>query len=72
VTTSTLIDYAATQDSNAPAYELIDRTPVTDEADDLVIALLARERLDGRSEKALSLEESMRKLGVDPGLFGLE
>jgi hypothetical protein len=72
MTTSTAIKYKAEQDSNANAYELVDDRPASDEADDLVAALLARERLDSSSGKALSLEESMRALGIDPGDFGLE
>jgi hypothetical protein len=45
---------------------------VSDEADDLVIALLVKERLARSTKEALSLEDSMRALGVDPAEFGLE
>lgn len=73
MTTSTLIpEYDSKQDSNASAYELVDPTPVSDEADDLVAALLARERLGASAGEAISLEESMRLFGLDPGKFGLE
>jgi hypothetical protein len=44
----------------------------SDEADDLVAELVAQERLATSSPGAsLSLEESMRALGVDPSEFDL-
>jgi hypothetical protein len=44
--------------------------PVSDEADDLVAALEASERLAHKNE-VISLEDSMRAHGVDPADFGL-
>jgi hypothetical protein len=61
-------------EDNAASYSLVPDTEelVSDEADDLVIALLARERLARGTDHSLSLEDSMRSLGVDPADFGLE
>lgn len=72
MTTSTLIEYDSAQDSNALAYDLLDPTPASDVADDLVAALLARQRLDAKAGEAISLEDSMRSFGLDPGQYGLE
>ncbi len=69
--TTTYTEYtksASTTDVHLPFLKEL----ASDEADDLVAALLARERLDRNTDAALSLEESMRSFGLDPAEFGLE
>ena len=56
--------------STERAYEIL--CPVSDEADELVIALEISERRKRTSGEALSIEESMRAFGLDPADFGLE
>lgn len=60
--------------TNEASYGLVPKTDelVSDAADDLVIALIARERLAQRTGDSLSIEDSMRALGVDPVEFDLE
>lgn len=72
MTTSTLINFDEQDDSTARSYDLVDPTPVSDEDDDLVAALLARDRLHASARPAVSLEDSIRAFGLDPGQLGLE
>ncbi len=58
--------------STVSRYELVPDELVSDEADDLVAALLARDRLDASRGEAISLEDAMRAHGFDPAQFGLE
>lgn len=52
---------------------LQDMVPASDDADDLVASLTARERLDrSQGDAAMSLEDSMRANGLNPADFGLE
>jgi hypothetical protein len=59
-------------DSTVPPYELVPDELASDEADDLVAALLAHDRLEASSGEAVPLEDAMRKHGFDPAQFGLE
>ena len=72
MTTTAEITFQQTE-ANSHSYDALPDTEelVSDEADDLVVALLARERLARGNTDALSLEDSMRDLGVDPSEFGL-
>lgn len=53
----------------SPLHEMV---PASDEADDLVASLTARERLDRSQGPVMSLEDSMRANGLNPADFGLE
>jgi hypothetical protein len=61
-------------DSTVENYKLVPDPEewASDEADDLVAALLARERLDRSAGEAVPLEDAMRAHGFDPADFGLE
>ena len=72
MTTTTADRVFTLSDSTEPRIEVLAPDEfVSDEADDLVAALLARDRIESAGE-ALSLEDSMRQHGVDPAEFGLE
>lgn len=71
-TTTAGIPFQRTE-ANARCYQVVHETVelVSDEADALVAALIASERIRQSTGDALTLEETMRALGIDPNEYGL-